>query len=112
MAPAWLSLLPTSPAAASSALFRRDVNITDPSTVSDYLTVQWLNPGDILSVLLLLGPDIVQRAVAQLVGRVVTPVAFSFGWVAYAASVLLAAFGGNQSLSHACLRNELFASVS
>ena len=64
-------------------------------TVSDYLAAQWLNPGDILSVLLLLGPDIIQRAVAQLAGRAITPVAFSFGWVASSASALLATFGGN-----------------
>ncbi|OTB08093.1 hypothetical protein M426DRAFT_317197 [Hypoxylon sp. CI-4A] len=57
------------------------------------LQAQWSQPSDILSVLLLLGPDIVQRAVAQLAGRAVTPVAFSFGWVAYAASSLLKSFG-------------------
>lgn len=97
MAPAWLYLLAASPEVVNSTLFRRNVNLTRPSTVSDYLTVQWLNPGDILSVLLLLGPDIVQRAVAQLAGRAVTPVVFSFGWVAYAASALLTAFGGSPS---------------
>ena len=53
---------------------------------------QWFNPGDILSLLLLIGGDIVQKAIAQLVGHEVrlpgssiqlslTPVAFSFGWV-------------------------------
>ncbi len=94
MAPSWLSLLPD---AGSRAIFGRGANLTDPSTVSDYFTIQWLNPSDILSVLLLLGPDIVQRAVAQLAGRAITPVAFSFGWVAYAASALLAALGGNPS---------------
>lgn len=62
------------------------------------LREQWSNPGDIFSLLLLIGGDIVQMALAQLVGvrisitehlRVpVTPVAFSFGWVAYAFSSL------------------------
>ncbi|XP_014554867.1 hypothetical protein COCVIDRAFT_103855 [Bipolaris victoriae FI3] len=47
--------------------------------VADYLKAQWHNSSDILSVLLIFGPDIVQRAVAQLAGRIVTPVAFSFG---------------------------------
>ncbi|EUC35596.1 hypothetical protein COCCADRAFT_47334, partial [Bipolaris zeicola 26-R-13] len=60
--------------------------------VADYLKAQWHNSSDILSVLLIFGPDIVQRAVAQLAGRIVTPVAFSFGWVAYAASALLSTF--------------------
>jgi hypothetical protein len=78
----------------------RTINTTDPITVSDYLGAQWLNPGDILSILLLLGPDIVQGAVAQMAGRTITPVAFSFGWVAYAASALLNAVGGMLSFYH------------
>lgn len=65
------------------------------SNVSHLLLSQWRNPSDILSVLLILGPEIVQRAVAQLAGRRVTPVAFSFGWVAYATRALLNTFGGN-----------------
>ena len=64
------------------------------SGVSDLLLSQWRNPSDILSVLMILGPEIVQRAVAQLAGRRVTPAAFSFGWVAYAMSALLNTFGG------------------
>jgi len=66
--------------------------------ILDYLTQQWQGPSDILSVLLLLGPDIVQRSVAQLAGRTITPVAFSFGWVAYSVSALLSAFGGKYLL--------------
>jgi len=59
---------------------------------------QWQNPSDILSVLLLLGPDTVKKAIAQLSGRAVTPIAFSFGWVGYAAKVLLSSFGREFSL--------------
>ena len=54
---------------------------------------QWQNPGDILSLLLLVGPDVVQKALAQLTGTVVAPVAFSFGWVAYAFTSLALVFG-------------------
>ena len=68
------------------------------------LRYQWTNPSDILSLLLLIGGDIVQKAIAQLVGyevRVpgsstrlsITPVAFSFGWVVYSFSNVLSAFG-------------------
>lgn len=68
------------------------------------LKSQWQNPGDIFSLLLLVGGDVVQKAVAQLVGvrfRVMqrsaaiylTPVVFSFGWVAYAFTSLAAALG-------------------
>lgn len=67
-------------------------------SVSQYLDVQWQNLSDILSVLLLLGPEIIQRAVAQLAGRAITPVAFSFGWVAYAVNVLSSSVGGSISL--------------
>lgn len=77
------------------------------------LREQWGNPRDILSLLLLLGGDIVQKAIAQLVGYQVrpfgqrgpavsiAPVAFSFGWVAYGFSSLLAAFG-DMALMPAC----------
>ena len=47
---------------------------------------------------MLVGPDVVHYAIAQLAGRAVTPVAFSFGWVAYAVRALLSSFGGVASL--------------
>lgn len=83
------------------------------STAEADLREQWGNPRDILSLLLLLGGDIVQKAIAQLVGHQirpfgqrgpaisVAPVAFSFGWVAYSFSSLLAAFG-DMALMPAC----------
>jgi hypothetical protein len=64
------------------------------SNKSDQLRQQWINPGEILFLLFLIGADIIQKAIAQLAGRTVkpfaskapeiavTPVAFSFGWVA------------------------------
>ncbi|ROV95736.1 hypothetical protein VMCG_07628 [Cytospora schulzeri] len=61
--------------------------------VAAYLAAQWRNPSDILSVLLLVGPDVIKSAIAQLAGRALTPVAFSFGWVAYAPIALLSSFG-------------------
>ncbi|KAK5263125.1 hypothetical protein LTR96_011448 [Exophiala xenobiotica] len=73
--------------------------------VADALRQQWRNPGDILSLLLLVGGDIVQKAIVQLVGYklrlpgihghslAIAPVAFSFGWVAYGFSILLSAIG-------------------
>jgi hypothetical protein len=69
------------------------------------LRTQWAGPGDILSLLLLIGGDIVQTAIAQLTGhklRVlgtknhslsIAPVAFSFGWVAFGFSTLLGVVG-------------------
>ncbi|KAH8647714.1 hypothetical protein BX600DRAFT_389558 [Xylariales sp. PMI_506] len=73
------------------------------AATSERLERQWSNPGDILSLLLLIGGDIVQKAVAQLVGYQIrlpskrnirlplTPIAFSFGWVAFGFTNLLAA---------------------
>jgi len=74
-----------------------DRGILGSSDPESQMTAQWTNPGDIFSLLLLIGGDIVQKALAQLVGvRIplskkedgvgipLTPVAFSFGWVAYA----------------------------
>jgi hypothetical protein len=72
----------------------RNIPMNDSTDWAEILATQWLNPSDALSILLLLGPDIVQRAVAQQAGRSITPVAFSFGWVAYATGALLSAFGG------------------
>ncbi len=40
---------------------------------------QWKRPGDVFSVLLILGGDVVNRALAQLAGTWLTPVTFSFG---------------------------------
>lgn len=37
------------------------------------LRKQWSNPGDILSLLLLIGGDTVQKAIAQLVGYTLSP---------------------------------------
>jgi len=77
----------------------------EPTTVSGFLENQWRNPSDILSVLMLLGPDIVQKAIAQNSGRVITPVAFSFGWVAYAAASLLRVFGDGRLMPDADMAN-------
>ncbi|KAI3334263.1 hypothetical protein F4824DRAFT_219382 [Ustulina deusta] len=74
---------------------------------SDELSAQWRNPRDILSLLLLVGGDIVQKAIAQLFGVYVepargwpriylTPVAFSFGWVGYAITSLGSIIGDKQ----------------
>ncbi|KAK9773248.1 hypothetical protein AB5N19_11773 [Seiridium cardinale] len=62
------------------------------NTTSDFRS-QWENPSDILSLLLILGPEVVWRALAQLSGGPLTPAVFSFGWVAYAVNALVATFG-------------------
>lgn len=76
-------------------LFSRNPNF-DPSIATDQLTNQWVLPGDVFSVLLILGGDVVGRALAQLAGSGLTPVAFSFGWVSYSISALVSSFGENK----------------
>lgn len=57
-------------------LVRRAFN---PGLPSSEFSEQWKHPSDVFSVLLILGGDVVARALAQLVGSRFTPVAFSFG---------------------------------
>ncbi|KAJ5930626.1 hypothetical protein N7466_006119 [Penicillium verhagenii] len=85
----------------------RSVNIINPTSTADYFAAQWVNPGDIFSILLLLGPEVIQQAVAQLAGRQITPMAFSFGWVAYAVKALLAAVGDGKLMPPAENANTL-----
>ena len=64
------------------------------TSISEQLKLQWGNPRDILSLLLLVGGDILQQALAQQSGdSLPTPVVFSFGWVGYAFTTLLSAVG-------------------
>ncbi|KAJ5522165.1 hypothetical protein N7527_006280 [Penicillium freii] len=60
---------------------------------SSEFSTQWRNPSDIFSVLLILGGDVISRALAQLAGSRLTPVAFSFGWVAFAVTAVVAVIG-------------------
>ncbi|EFR03484.1 hypothetical protein MGYG_06482 [Nannizzia gypsea CBS 118893] len=57
---------------------------------------QWITPGDVFSILLILGSDVVHCALAQLAGSGVAPVSFSFGWVAYSIAALSSAVGENK----------------
>ncbi|RPA83516.1 hypothetical protein BJ508DRAFT_197872, partial [Ascobolus immersus RN42] len=62
------------------------------------LREQWTRPQDIFSLLLIVGGDVVGRALAQLSGGPITPVTFSFGWVGYGISSLLMAAAGDNRL--------------
>ncbi|OCH84217.1 hypothetical protein OBBRIDRAFT_799275 [Obba rivulosa] len=75
----------------------------EPQVYFSPIKTQWENPTDILSILMIIGGDVVQRAIAQLAGPgpgplSFTPVAFSFGWVAYALNALLSAVGDGRLL--------------
>ena len=49
-------------------------------------------PAKVRGFLLILGGDFIQKAIIQLAGHLLTPVTFSFGWVAYAPSALATIF--------------------
>ncbi|PNP43591.1 hypothetical protein TGAMA5MH_04563 [Trichoderma gamsii] len=72
--------------------------------ITTQLAIEWQNPSIILLLLFIIGGDIVQHAIAQLVGLYIqpfrnsprlylTPVAFSFGWVSYAVMSLASVLG-------------------
>lgn len=87
------SMAPVSTDMATHILSARAFNAT--SSVSQ-LRQTWVNPTGTISVLLILGGDVVQKALAQLVGGRLTPVSFSFGWVAYAVGAVVSAVGENK----------------
>ncbi|KAH0563513.1 hypothetical protein GP486_001919 [Trichoglossum hirsutum] len=67
------------------------------SSAGAQFSKQWVEPGDVFSVLLILGGNVIQLALAVLAGSpVLTPISFSFGWVAYAISAVLSAIGDNR----------------
>ncbi|KAK7903103.1 hypothetical protein LTR67_001120 [Exophiala xenobiotica] len=88
-----IAILLLAMAPLSLSLFRRSFN---PGLPSGEFWRQWKNPGDVFSVLLILGGDVILRALAQLSGSGITPVAFSFGWVAYAITAVVSAIGENK----------------
>lgn len=51
----------------------------DGKLTPDGFSAQWSHPNEVFSVLLILGADVVLRALAQLAGGAITPVTFSFG---------------------------------
>ncbi|KKP06404.1 hypothetical protein THAR02_01455 [Trichoderma harzianum] len=67
------------------------------TTANDFRD-QWTNPSDIFSLLLLVGGDVIQKALAQFTLNRFRPMAFSFGWVAYAFGHLLFAVGNLKAL--------------
>ncbi|CDO72035.1 hypothetical protein BN946_scf184943.g70 [Trametes cinnabarina] len=93
------------------SLLRRLTAVTrdaGPGHVQPYFAAErssWMSPDDTLSILMIIGGDIVQRAVAQLAGSGpcnrhwhFAPVAFSFGWLAYSVSALTSAVGDGRLL--------------
>lgn len=80
-------------------LHSRDFDLDAPSAAFESV---WSSPSNYaFTILLLLGGDVVSRALAQLAGGRITPVAFSFGWVSYATTAINSAIGENKLMPHA-----------
>ncbi|KAI1354728.1 hypothetical protein F5Y01DRAFT_272576 [Xylaria sp. FL0043] len=63
------------------------------------LAREWANPSvAVATVLMFIGGNVIQEAFAQSTGKILTPVCFSFGWVAYALSSLKDSFGEGRLL--------------
>ncbi|KAL4802580.1 hypothetical protein BDV18DRAFT_146933 [Aspergillus unguis] len=82
----------------------------DPGATADNFRDEWSNPSNYaFTILLLIGGDLVNRALAQIVGSWLAPVAFSFGWVSYATSAVCTALGSYRLMPDAdtgcCLIN-------
>jgi hypothetical protein len=57
---------------------------------------QWRNPSDVLAVMLLIGGEVIQAALAQVTAPLshpFAPICFSFGWVTYSFNTLVSAIG-------------------
>ena len=64
--------------------------------VSSTIRATWKNPSDTMTILLIIGGDIVCQALAQLSGPYVVPVAFSFGWIGYSFNTLMSVVGNGR----------------
>lgn len=89
-----LSLIP-SPCEACTVHAFQNANVSEEQwqSAANRVANQWQNPTDVLTILMIIGGDVVQKALAQLCGGYFVPVAFSFGWVSYSFNTLLVVFG-------------------
>ncbi|KAF2992998.1 hypothetical protein E8E14_000555 [Neopestalotiopsis sp. 37M] len=81
--------------------------------VASQIRAQWTDPSDIMSLLLLVGADVIQTALAQQTGGAnwpPPPVVFTFGWVAYSFCGVLAAVGDKSFLPTPELRAVVMSS--
>ncbi|KAK3334179.1 hypothetical protein B0T19DRAFT_420254 [Cercophora scortea] len=62
------------------------------------LSTQWSNPSDVTTVLMVIGGDVIQKALAESTGTYFTPVCFSFGWISYAFMTIVSIVGEGRLL--------------
>lgn len=87
----------TSTTNIASILSLTATNMVEGTTST--LLSQWSNPADISTILMVIGSDVVQKALAQGTGVwYLTPVCFSFGCVSYAFTALVNIIGSGRLL--------------
>ncbi|KAJ6485580.1 hypothetical protein C8R45DRAFT_997093 [Mycena sanguinolenta] len=91
--PYWIS--PVHAATIPSLVSR---HTSESGTVTSAVRSTWRSPSDTGTILLIIGGDVIARALAQLAGPKLVPVAFSFGWVAYAFATLANVSGDGRLL--------------
>ncbi|KAL5319122.1 hypothetical protein ACEPPN_012171 [Leptodophora sp. 'Broadleaf-Isolate-01'] len=79
-------------------LLRKRGTANNRSITITELASQWANPSDVSTILMIIGGDVVQNALAQSTGKWYTPVCFSFGWVSYAFIAVLHCVGDGRLL--------------
>lgn len=72
--------------------------MSEQNSTASLLALQWENPSDVMTVLMIIGGDVIQRALAQTAGCLYTPVCFSFGWVSYSFMALIGVLGDGRLL--------------
>jgi len=63
-----------------------------PEGTGGALQAQWRMPQEVLGLLLIIAPEVVQKALSQCAPNLL-PVAFSFGWVGYSFSAMTSLLG-------------------
>lgn len=85
----WTDLIP---------IFKRQIQGNYAYQTELNIISQWKNPSDVSSILMVIGGDLVQKALAQSAGMWFTPVCFSFGWVSFAFSSMVNMVGDGRLL--------------
>jgi len=94
-----ISVLSTNKLTVPQSHCRKSSKPSSPTmTTVSQLPAQWSNPGDFLSLLLIIGGDVVQKALAQSTAGRVPLVCFSFRWVAYSFTTLVGVIGDGRLL--------------
>lgn len=87
-----------SPLLSSLLASRQYSQMPENNSIASEIASQWRNPSDVTTILMVIGGDVIQKALAQTTGCWYTPVCFSFGWVAYSFMSMINILGDGRLL--------------